>query len=86
MHTMDFANKPLMQLLCENGVVFTRLACFGENFQWKLVALKGKYGLMEVFGWVWVLSCTLGAQDLQTTCTKSLFSSKSSVALNVMEL
>lgn len=54
MHTVDIANKLLMQLPWKNEAVFTRLCYFGENFQWKLIAVKGKSGLMEVFDWVWV--------------------------------
>lgn len=58
MHTTDTANKLLLQRPCENEALFTRLPCFGENFQWKLVAVKGKSGVMEVFDWVQVLCCT----------------------------
>lgn len=58
MHTVDIANKLLMQLPWKNEAVFTRLCYFGENFQWKLITVKGKSGLMEVFDWVWVFCCT----------------------------
>lgn len=52
MHTTDIAKKLLLQPPCENEALFTRLLCFGENIQWKLVAVKGKSGVMEVFDWV----------------------------------
>lgn len=49
MHTTDIAKKLLLQHPCENEALFTRLLCFGENIQWKLVVVKGKSGVMEVF-------------------------------------
>lgn len=58
MHTANIAKKLLLQPPCENEALFTRLPCFGESFQWKLVAVKGKSGVLEVFDWVQVLWCT----------------------------
>lgn len=57
MHTTDIANKLLLQP-CENEALFTRLPCFGENFQWKLAAVKKNSGVMEVLSWVQVLCYT----------------------------
>lgn len=71
---MDIANKQLMQIPCKNEAVFTRLICFGENYQWKLVAVRGKSSLMEVFGWIWVLCCTSRCTgSANYLCQKSVF-------------
>lgn len=58
MHSTDIAKKLLLQPPCENEALFRRLPCFGESIQWKLVAVKGKCGVMEVFDWLEVLCCT----------------------------
>lgn len=49
MHNTDVTNKLLMELPCKNESAFTRVPCSWENFEWKLVAEKGKTGLMEVW-------------------------------------